>query len=58
MVTLNTLETMIVYTLISSILDRICEMTTKPLEYPKDPTLLDPLKNLLKIRTWGTKWKK
>ncbi len=49
---------MIVYTLISSILDRICEMTTKPLEYPRDPTLLDPLKNLLEIRTWGTKWKK
>ncbi len=33
-------------------------MTTKPLEYPRVPTLLDPLKNLLKIRTWGTKWKK
>ncbi len=58
MVTLNTLETMIVYTLISIILDRICEMTTKPLEYPRDPTLLNPLKNLLEIRTWGTKWKK
>jgi len=58
MVTLNTLETMIVYALISSILDRICEMTTKPLEYPRDQTLLDPLKNLLEIRTWGTKWKK
>jgi hypothetical protein len=26
----NTLESMIAYTLISSILERICEMTTKP----------------------------
>jgi hypothetical protein len=26
----NTLESMIEYTLISSILDKICEMTTKP----------------------------
>jgi len=57
MVTLNTLETMIEYTLISSILDRICEMTTKGSEYPRDPTLLDPLKNLLKIKTWGIEWK-
>ncbi len=57
MVTLNTLEIMIEYTLISSILDKICEMTTKSLEYPRDPTLLNPFKNLLKIKTWGTKWK-
>jgi hypothetical protein len=57
-VTLNTLETMIEYTSISSILNRICEMTTKPLEYSKDSTLLDPLKNLLEIKTWGTKWKR
>jgi hypothetical protein len=49
---------MIEYTLISSILNRICEMTTKLLEYPRDPTLLGPLKNLLEIRTWGTKWKR
>jgi hypothetical protein len=55
MVTPNTLETMIKYTLISRILNRICEMTIKPLEYPRNPTLLDPLKNLLKIKTWGTK---
>jgi hypothetical protein len=54
MVTSNTLETMIEYTLISSILNRICEMTTKSLEYPRDPTLLDPFKNLLEIKTWGT----
>jgi hypothetical protein len=32
-------------------------MTTKPLEYPRCPTLLDPLKNLLEIRTWGIEWK-
>jgi hypothetical protein len=32
-------------------------MTTKPLEYSRDPTFLNPLKNLLQIRTWGTKWK-
>jgi hypothetical protein len=44
MVTSNTLETMIEYTLISSILDRICEMIKTSLEYPRDPTLLDPFK--------------
>ncbi len=43
-VTPNTLETMIKYTLISSILNRICEMIKTPLEYPRNPTLLDPLK--------------
>jgi hypothetical protein len=43
MVTPNTLETMIEYTLISIILDRICEMIKIPLEFPRDPTLLDPL---------------
>jgi len=58
MVTPNTLETMIEYTLISSILNRKYEMTTKPLKYPRDLTLLDPLKNLLKIRTWGIEWKR
>jgi hypothetical protein len=45
---------MIEYTLISSIPDIIYKMTTKPLEYPRDPTLLNPLKNLVKIKTWGT----
>jgi hypothetical protein len=40
--TLNTLESMIEYTLISSILDKICEMTTKPWEYPRDDTWLLP----------------
>jgi hypothetical protein len=53
MVTPNTLETMIEYILISSILDRICEMTKTPLEYLRDPPLLNPFKQLLKIRTWG-----
>jgi hypothetical protein len=52
----NTLKIMIEYTLISSILNRICKMTTKPLQYWRDLTLLDPLKNLLEIITWGTKW--
>jgi hypothetical protein len=50
MVTPNTLETMIEYTLISNILDRICEMIKTPLEYPRNPTLLNPLKQLLEIR--------
>jgi hypothetical protein len=58
MVTPNILETMIEYTLILSNLDRICKMTTKPLEYPRDPTLLNPFKKLLEIRIWGTKWKR
>jgi len=52
------LETMIEYTLISSKLDRICKMTTKPLEYPRDPIVLNPLKNLLKVKIWGKKWKR
>jgi hypothetical protein len=37
------LESMIEYTLISRILDRICEMTKNLLEYPRDDTKLDPL---------------
>jgi hypothetical protein len=49
---------MIEYTLNSNILDKICKMTTKPLEYPRDPTWVNPVKNLLEIRTWGTKWKR
>jgi hypothetical protein len=57
-VTPNTLETMIEYMLISSILNRICEMTKEQLEYPRHGTGLDPLQHLLKIRTWGTKWKR
>jgi hypothetical protein len=49
---------MIEYTLISNILDKICEMTKKSLEYPIDDTRLDPLRHLLEIKTWGTKWKR
>jgi hypothetical protein len=49
---------MIEYTLTLSILDRICEMIKMPLEFPRDPTLLDPLKQLLKIKTHGLEWKK
>jgi hypothetical protein len=39
-VTPNTLESMIEYTLISNILNKICEMTIKPLEYPRNETQL------------------
>jgi hypothetical protein len=49
---------MIEYTLISIILDRICRMTKKSLEYPKDDTKLNHLWHFLEIRTWGTKWKR
>jgi DNA-binding PucR family transcriptional regulator len=56
-VTPNTLESMIEYMSISSILERICEMTKRPLEYPRDNTRLDPLKHLLKIRKRGIEWK-
>jgi hypothetical protein len=27
-------------------------------EYPRDDTKLDPLRHLLEIKTWGTKWKR
>jgi hypothetical protein len=54
----NTLESMIEYTLISSILDRRCEMTTKPWEYPRNDTQLLLLQHLLEIKTWGIKWKR
>jgi hypothetical protein len=33
-------------------------MTTKPLEYLRDPILLDPLKNSLEIKTCGIEWKR
>jgi hypothetical protein len=49
----NTLELMIEYTLISNILERICEMTTKPWECQRDDTWLLPFKPLLEITTWG-----
>jgi hypothetical protein len=42
-ITPHTLETTIEYMFISNILDRICEMTKKSLEYPKIDTKLDPL---------------
>jgi hypothetical protein len=57
-VTPNTLESMIENTSISNILDRICKMTKNLLEYPRDDNRLNPLWHLLKIRTWGTKWKR
>jgi hypothetical protein len=38
----NTLGSMIEYTLISSILDKICEMRTKYWEYPRDDIQLFP----------------
>ncbi len=49
---------MIEYTLILSILNRICKMTTKPWECPRNDTQLLPLQHLLKIGTWRTKWKR
>jgi hypothetical protein len=39
----NTLESIIEHTLISSILDRICEMTKKPWVCPRDDICLLPL---------------
>jgi hypothetical protein len=42
-VTLNILESIIEYTLISSILDKICEWTKKTLGYPRNDTILNPL---------------
>jgi len=57
-VTPNTLESMIEYTLMSNILNKICEITKKPLEYPRDDTKLQPLQYLLEIKTWGIKWKR
>ncbi len=56
--TSNMLEFMIEYTLISNILERICKMTKKLLEHPKNNTRLNPLRQLFKIKTWGTKWKR
>ncbi len=58
MLTPNTWESMIEYTLISSILDRICEKTTKPLEYLRNDTQLLPFQHLLEIITWGIEWKR
>jgi len=41
----NTLDSMIDYTLISSLLDKICEMTTKPCECQKDDNWLFPFEH-------------
>jgi hypothetical protein len=41
---------MIEYTLISNILNRICKMIKSPLEYPRDPTLLDAKNQNVGIR--------
>ncbi len=49
---------MIECTLISSVQNRICEMTKKPLDCPKDDNKLIPLWHLLENKTWGTKWKR
>jgi hypothetical protein len=54
----NTLESMIEYTLISSILEKLCEMTTKPWECQRDDGWLFPLQHLLEIKTWGKEWKR
>ncbi len=54
----NTLESMIEYILISSILERICEMSTNLWECQRDDSRLLLFQHLLEIRTWGKKWKK
>jgi len=54
----NTLESMIEYTLISNLLDSICETTTKPWECQKDDNWLFPFQHLFKIRTCGIEWKR
>ncbi len=41
---------MVEYTLISSILNKICEMTKKKLEYPRNDTILDPLQHFSKSK--------
>jgi hypothetical protein len=43
--------------LISSVLERIFETIKKLLECPRDNIRLNPLKHLLKIKTWGIEWK-
>jgi hypothetical protein len=47
----STLDSTIEYTLISSILDRICKMTTKPWEYPRNDIQLFLIQHLLEIKT-------
>jgi hypothetical protein len=55
MVTPNTLETMIEYTLISKMLDRICEMTIKHLERSNFDR---PLKEFPRNQNMGNKMEK
>jgi hypothetical protein len=45
---------MVEYTFISSVLDKIYEMTKNLL----DDTKLDPFWHLLEIRRWGIKWRR
>jgi hypothetical protein len=54
----NTLESMIEYTLISSIHDKICEMTTKPWECQRDDIQSLPLQHLLEIQNMGKRMEK
>jgi hypothetical protein len=54
----NTLESMIKYTLISSIFERICEKTTKPWECQRNDNRLLPFQHLLKIKTCEKNGKK
>ncbi len=54
----NILESMIEYTPISSILDRICEMTTKPWEHLRDYIQLLPMNmgNKMEKDNWKNRW--
>jgi hypothetical protein len=56
---------MIEYTLISSILDKICEMTTKPCNCPRYDILVTPLLtfawnqnmgNIMEKNNWQNRW--
>jgi hypothetical protein len=49
---------MIEYTLISSIFERICEMTTNPWICQRDYNRLLPFQHLLEIKTWGKELKR
>ncbi len=54
----NTLESMIEYTFILSIMDKICEITTKPWQYPRNDIWLLPLQHLLEFFFKRTSLKK
>jgi len=51
--TLNTLESMIEYTLISKILEKICEMSTNPWECERDDNWLLLFHHLLELEHGG-----